>query len=601
MVWASKGFIILRLTKLGDLLREELIDVALRKKPADIVIKDGNLVNVYTGEIYRSDVAIKSGRIASVGRSDGLVSNNTTVVNAKGKYLVPGLIDGHVHIESSMMEVTQFARAVLPIGTTGVITDWHEVGVVAGLRGIKTMLDIGSRTPLKIYWVVPSHGPVLKGLETVGFLIGPKEINGALKWREAIGLSEALAAGVASHSKPLLNSIRSTIELGKTVEGHAAGFGGDELQSWVAAGVESDHEPTTTEEALERVRLGIGLMMREGSVSKDLTECVKVLTQRRIDPQNCMMVTDDAHPTDLVKSGHMNFKVRRAIEEGVDPVTAIQMASLNTARHFRIDRDVGGIAPGKCADILIVDNLREFNIEKVFANGKLVAENGKFILRMDRPKYPAALRRTIHLKKRITPKDLMVNAGGKERVDVKVLLVHDDTLLKDVNRVTLSVKKGVVQPDVSKDVLALAVVERHKVTGNIGKGFVSGFGLRSGAIASTVAHDNHNIIIVGTNFEDMAVAANRLAQSQGGLIAVSDGRTLELVELPICGLLSDLPVAEVSKKLESLHGAVRKLGGKLRSPFMTMSFIPCAIPQLLMSDRGLVDPIRLKLVDLMEG
>ena len=582
-------------------MREELVDVALRQKPADIVIKDGNLVNVFTGEIYQADVAIKGDRIASVGKADGIISNSTAVVSGKGKYLVPGFIDGHVHIESSMMEVTQFARAVLPIGTTGIITDWHEVGVVAGLKGIKTMLEIGSKTPLKIFWVVPSHGPVLEGLETVGVLIGPKDIEKALKWKEAIGLSETLAAGVETHSKPLLDSIRFTIELRKTVEGHAAGFSGDELQSWVAAGAESDHEATTTEEALERARFGIGLMMREGSVSKDLTACIKVLTQHGINAQNCMVVTDDAHPTDLVKYGHMNFKVKRAIEEGVDPVTAIQMASLNTARHFRIDRDVGGIAPGKLADILVVNNLRELNIEKVFANGRLVGENGKFALPMSKPKYPAALRNTVHLKKRVAPKDLMATANvGTDRVDVKVLVVRDDTLLKDVERVALRVEKGAIQPDVSKDALALAVVERHRATGNIGKVFVSGFGLKSGAIASTVAHDNHNIIVVGTNFEDMAIAANKLAESKGGLTAVKDGKVLELIKLPICGLLSDLPVAEVGEKLEKLHKEVRKLGGKLRSPFMTMSFIPCAIPKLLVSDKGYVDPIELKLVDLLD-
>jgi len=583
-------------------MREELIDVALSKNPADIVIKNGNLVNVFTEEIYEADIAIKKDRIALVGNANALVNDETTIVNGMGKYLVPGLIDGHVHIESSMMEPTQFARAVLPLGTTAVVTDWHEVGAVVGLNGVRKMLDVCLKNPLKVFWVVPSHVPFLKGLETTGAEIGFKEIKEALKWEEAVGLSEVLVAPVLSHDKSLLNSISSTIEMRKTVEGHAAGFGGRELQSHVAAGVESDHEATTTDEALERARLGVGLMMREGSVSKDLSSCIKVLTERRVNSQNCMMVTDDVHPTDLVKFGHMDYKVRRAIEEGVNPVKAIQMASLNTARHFRIDRDVGGIAPGKFADILIVNNLKEFKIEKVFASGKLVAQNGEFVSKISEPKYPATLRNTFHLKRKIEPKDLMIRTNAeKDHVDVQVIGVRDDTLLSDANRATLHVKNNVVQPNISGDIIEVAVVERHKATGNIGKAFISGFGLKKGAIASSVAHDNHNIINVGTNFEDMAFAVNKLAKAQGGLIAVENGKCLELIELPICGLLTNLSVFELGEKLENLHEIVRNLGGKLKSPFMTLSFVTCAIPKLCISDRGLIDPVKLKFVDLIKN
>jgi len=582
-------------------MREELIDVALRKESADTVIKGSNLVNVFTGEIYEADVAIKNQRIALVGKSDGLISSKTTVVNGKGKYLVPGLIDGHVHVESSMMEVSQFARAVLPLGTTGVITDLHEVGVIVGLGGIKKMLEVAATTPLKIFWVVPSHGPVLEGLETVGRVIGLREIKEALKMEEAIGLSETLAAGVASHNETLMEAVRETIKLRKTVEGHAAACSDDALQAWVANGAESDHEATTAEEALERARLGIGLMMREGSVAKDLSACIKVLTQNNIDTQKCMMVTDDAHPTDLARLGHLNFKVKRAIEEGIDPVTAIQMVSLNTARHFRIDRDVGGIAPGKLADILVVDNLRNFNIEKVFANGKLVANNGKFILPMVTPKYPRGFMNTMHLKKRIKAKDLMASTGaGKGQVKVKVLEVFNDTILKNVKVVDLEVKGGVIQPDVSKDALAYAVVERHKTSGNVGKVFLSGFGIKKGAIGSSVNHDNHNISVVGTNFEDMAVAVDKIVDARGGLVAVRGGKVLEMIKLPLFGILTDTPLEKLTVELEKLHEAVHKLGCKLRSPFMTMSFISCAIPQLLVSDLGYVDPIALKRVDLLE-
>jgi adenine deaminase len=342
-------------------------------------------------------------------------------------------------------------------------------------------------------------------------------------------------------------------------------------------------------------------MIREGSVAKDLSACIKVLTQNNIDTQKCMMVTDDAHPMDLTKLGHLNFKVKRAIEEGVDPVTAIQMVSLNTARHFRIDRDVGGIAPGKFADILVVDNLRNFNVEKVFANGKLVAEKGRCILQMAEPRYPPAFLDTMHLKKSITPRDLMACANSeKQQVKVKVLGVFNDTIIKDVKTVALKVKGGVIQPDVSKDALAYAVVERHKATGNVGRVFLSGFGIREGAIGSSVNHDNHNISVVGTNFEDMAVAVNTIAEAKGGMVAVKESKVLGMIKLPIFGILADTPLEKLTVELERLHDAVNKLGCKLKSPFMTMSFISCAIPKLLVSDKGYVDPIALKRVDLVE-
>jgi len=580
-------------------MHEKIISVALGKVPADVAIKNGNLVNVFTGEIYGADVAIFGNRIAAVGDVEHCIGDRTTIIDANGKYLVPGLIDGHVHMESSMMDPLNFAKALLPLGTTSIVTDLHEIGTVMGLNGIREMLNICWETPLKFFLVVPSHVPFLKGLETTGAEIGLDEINEALKWKEAVGLSEVLVPPVISQNDSLLRSIERTIALGKTVEGHAAGFSGKELQAHVASGVESDHEATTAGDALERARLGIGLMIREGSVSKDLSACIKVLTEFRINAQNCMLATDDIHPIDLVKYGHMDYKVRRAIEEGVDPVIAVQMATLNPARHFRIDRDVGGIAPGKIADILIVENLRKFKVERVIANGKIVAQHGKFTLNVGIKNYEN-FKNTVRLRGEIKPEDLKINSNdGEPRVDVRTIVVKDDTLLKDEKIVTLDVEDGSILPDTSGDILEVAVVERHKGTGNIGKAFISGFGLRDGAIASSVAHDNHNIIVVGTNLEDMADAVNKLAKAGGGLVAIEDGKCLGLIELPICGLLSTLDVSEMRRELEVLHEAVRNLGCGLKSPFMTLSFVTCAIPRLCISDKGLIDPVRFELVDLI--
>jgi len=579
----------------------ELVGVALGREPADIVIKGGRLVNVDTAEIEDGvDVALKGKRIALVGDGRHCIRKGTTVIEAKGKYLTPGLFDAHVHVESSMVTVTQFARAVLPHGTTGVFIDPHEIANVLGMLGVKIMLDEGADLPLKVFVTIPSCVPSAPGLETNGAEIGPADIAEGLKWERVVGLGEVMNfPGVLAGDKKTHGEIRAALDRHKVVEGHAPGLLDRRLSAYVAAGIRSDHESITREEAIEKLRLGMKLEIREGSTAKNLKALVKPIIELKLDTRHCLLATDDRHPSDLVREGHMDHVIRRAIEEGLDPIRAIQMATINTAEHFGVDGELGSISPGKLADILIVNDIEKFSAEKVIADGWLVAENGRLTIKFPAPRYPKFARRTMNLKQ-VTPKDFDVRAPVKKgKVKVRVIGLVEGQVFTKQEIASLKVEDGLVKSDLGNDILKAAVVERHRATGNIGRGFVRGFGMKKGAIASSVGHDAHNITIVGTNERDMAVAVNVVARMGGGQVVVNKGKVLSKVELPIAGLMSDKPVEAVSSELEVLHRVAKRLGIELKSPFMRLSFLPLAvIPKLRITDKGLVDVEKFKLVDL---
>jgi adenine deaminase len=584
-------------------LEKELMDVCLGKIFADTVIMGGELVNVNTEEIYQADIAIKNGKIAFIGNVEKLIGPQTKKIDAHGKYIIPGFIDAHIHFESSMMSITHFANAVLPRGTTSIVSDLHEIGAVTGFKGIKFMLEEAKKTPLKVFLNVPSELPFDPIFGSSGAKVEFKEIEDALSWEEAVGLSEVQPFHIFGHEESIIKRIALAIKNRKTIEGHAPALIGDKLQAYLSFGISSDHEATCKDEALERIRLGIDLMIREGSVATDLKEVIKVITEKRIDSRHCILVTDDEDPIDLVKLGHMDYKVKRAIEEGVDPVKAIEMATINPAEHYNLESKVGTIAPGRFADILIINNLRELNIEMTIANGNLVSKNGKMIIELKPPEYPEFLMKTFKLKRKIIPNDFefFVEKELKE-VKVRVIGVKDGTLLKDAKIALLKVKDGKVLPDLENDIIKIAVVERHQATGNIAKAFINGFGLLDGAIASSVAHDHHNIVVIGTNSEDMAKAVNLIADIQGGLTIVKDGKVLGVLELPIGGLLANKPVDELKEKLEELIRITHELGCKLRSPFMALSFVPLAyIPAYGISDKGLIDVLKFELVNPIIG
>jgi adenine deaminase len=582
--------------------RTELVSVALGKKPADVVIKGGHLVNVYTAEIEDGvDLALKGKRIALIGDAGRCVGKSTSVIDAEDKYVIPGLLDSHIHIESSMVTVTQFARAVLPHGTTGVFIDPHEIANVLGMRGVRLMYNEGADLPLKVFVTMPSCVPSAPGLETNGGEITLADVREGLKWDRVVGLAEVMDfPGVLSIDRRIHGEIRAALDCQSVVEGHAPGLLGEKLSAYIAAGISSDHESSTREEAVEKLRLGMKLEIREGSAAKNLRALVEPILGLGLDTRHCLLATDDRHPSDLIGEGHMDHVIRRAIEEGVDPVSAIQMATINTADHFGLASEVGGISPGKVADILILDSLEKFSVEKVIADGKLVAQNGKLAVKLPLPIYPKFTKRTIKIKQ-VNPGDFDARIARNE-VDARVIGVTEGQIFTEHEIVPLKVEDGVVKPDISQDIVKVAVVERHKRTGNIGLGFVRGFGIEKGAIASSVSHDAHNVSVIGTDSRDMSVAVNAVARMGGGQVVVDKGKIVSGIKLPIAGLMSDKPVEKIASDLELLHKDAEDIGIRLKSPFMQMSFLTLAVvPNLRITDRGLVDVEKFKLVDLIVG
>lgn len=584
--------------------RIELVEVALGRRPADLVIKGGHLVNVYTAEIEDgTDLAIRGKRIALVGDVERCIGKNTSVIEAENKFIIPGLLDSHIHIESSMVTVTQFARAVLPHGTTGVFIDPHEIANVLGMRGVKLMHDEGEDLPLKVFVTLPSCVPSAPGLETNGAEMSLADVVEGLKWDRVVGLAEVMDfPGVLSGNKKIHSEISATLDRRGVVEGHAPGLHGEKLSAYVAAGIASDHESSTGEETLEKLRLGMKVEIREGSAAKNLKALIEPILRLGLDTRHCLLATDDRTPSDLISLGHMDHLVRRAIDEGIDPVSAIQMATINIAGHFGVDRELGGIAPGKIADVLIVNSLEKFSVEKVIADGKMVAENGKLSVKLPLPSYPKFAKGTINMKE-VNPQDFDVKTPDKrDEVDIRVIGLNEGEIFTDHEIVPLEVEDGLVKPNLLQNISRAAVVERHHRTGNVGLGFVRGFGIKKGAVASSVAHDAHNVIAVGTNPKDMSVAVNAIARMGGGQVVVDKGKILSQIKLPIAGLMSDKPVDEVSNELEQLHKKAVGLGIRLKSTFMQLSFLTLAVvPKLRITDRGLVDVEKFELVDLIVG
>ena len=577
----------------------ELIQVALGQKPADIVIKNGKLVNVITHEVYETEIAIANGKIASTGPVPaGAIGPDTQVIDAKGMYLAPGFMDAHIHIESSMLSYTEFAKMVVKHGTTAVATDLMEVTIVSGVEGMKEVLAESKNTPVKLYYPVPAFMEE-NGLQTTGSTLHPEMIDQLIQLPEAVGLAEVLAPPILAGSPASAHMLELAKKYHKTAEGHAPAVMGEALNAYVGAGVTSDHESTNKEEALAKLRAGLHVLMREGSASTDLRPCLKIITEEHVDTRYCSMVSDDIDALHISRKGHLDNKVRIAVEEGVDPVTAIQMVTINPAENFHLQDQLGSITPGKIADIVFLSSLEKCSVEKVIANGELVVDDQKLTHELPAPNYSNLLRGTVKLSHKITGDDLVLKVDPKyTTAKVHVIGASHDTLLTDALEADLPVKGGVVQPDVDNDVLRIACVERYGKNGSVGKSFIKNFGLKSGAIAISVGHDHHNITVVGTEAEDMAFAVNRVAELQGGLVLVKDGKVLSEIPLPICGLLSDLDGETVANKLEEMIAVLRTLGCEVPSPNITLSFITLIfIPCFGITDQGLFDVREFKIID----
>ncbi|MDD5765871.1 MAG: adenine deaminase [Candidatus Marinimicrobia bacterium] len=562
---------------------DRLIRAARGEARIDLLLKNVQLVNVLSGEIYRTDIGIDNGRIVGFGNY-----SSEETIDLDGHYIAPGLIDGHVHVESSLLSPVEFARTVLPFGTTTVVADPHEIANVLGSDGIHLMIDLSEKLPIDIFFMIPSCVPATH-LETAGAVLTVTEMKNWIDHPRVLGIGEMMNfPGVLFGVPEVLEKL--AIVGDKAIDGHAPLLSGNDLSAYVGAGISSDHESTSPGEAREKLRNGMFLMIREGSAARNLETLLPVVTS--LNSSGCGFVTDDRHPDFLMDFGHIDGMVRKAIQLGLNPINALQMASLNTARHFNI-RKTGAIAPGYFADMIVFDDFEHFTVQKVFKRGRLVAENGKPIV--DIPSVSNLRYGSVQVGQ-LDRERLKIDAKGKS---VHVIEIVPDQILTKKTVCEATIHAGQVVSDISRDILKIAVIERHHRTGNIGLGFVKGLGLKSGAIASTVAHDSHNLIVVGVTDEDMLAAVAAIVQMNGGQVVVENGKVQATLPLPLAGLMSDRPVSVVREKMDELNRAARKLGSIPENPFMTLSFLALpVIPELKITDKGLVDVGRFDFIPL---
>ncbi|WP_170456909.1 adenine deaminase [Ruegeria arenilitoris] len=582
-----------------------LIAVAAGREAADMVIRGGIWINVHSREALPDhSIAIAAGRVAYVGPdASHCIGPDTQIIEAKGRYMIPGLCDAHMHIESGMLTPAEFARAVIPHGTTSMFTDPHEIANVLGLDGVRMMHDEALMQPVNIFTQMPSCAPSAPGLETTGYEITAEDVAEAMTWPGIIGLGEMMNFPGVIHADPkMLAEIAATQRAGKTVGGHYASPDlGPDFAAYVAGGPADDHEGTCEADAIARVRQGMRSMMRLGSAWYDVESQITAVTEKGLDPRNFILCTDDCHSGTLVNEGHMNRVVRHAIACGCDPLIALQMATINTATHFGLEREIGSITPGRRADVILSSDLTDLPIEMVIARGQVVAENGA--IKVDCPHYdwPDRARNTVHLGHALAAADFEITAPeGANRVRANVIGVVENQAPTQALKAELPIIGGLVEGE--GDVCQIALVERHRATGGVTNAFVSGFGYQGRmAMASTVAHDSHHMIAVGTDRDQMALAANRLAEVGGGITIFRDGEELALVELPIAGLMSDSPAADVAAKAQKMVEAMHACGCQLNNAYMQHSLLALVvIPELRISDLGLVDVRTFEKIDLLE-
>ncbi len=562
------------------------IAIALGEEPVDLLLENGKLVNVFSGEIHDASVAIHQGRVVGFGKYEARKTEDL-----QGRYICPGLIDGHLHLESSMLSIPEFARNVVPLGTTAVVADPHEIANVLGLDGIKFVLDSSEGLPLRVFVMLPSCVPATP-FETSGANLSAADLEQLKDHPRVLGLAEVMNfPGVLFRDPDVLAKLAAF--KGRVIDGHAPGLSGKELAAYVTAGIGSDHECTVLQEAQEKLRTGMRIMIRQGSAAQNLDELLPVVTE--FNARNCFFVTDDMDPRDIEKHGHIGGLVRMAIGKGMSPIRAIQMASINTATYFRL-KGLGAVLPGYSADLLILDDLSQFKVCRVYQGGRLVAEQGKLVVPSESGvslKVPGSVK--VNFDK---VREFAIAAGG-ESVNVIEVVPGQIVTKRAVEKPLL--KNGEVLADPARDILKIAVVERHHGSGAYAVGLIRGFGLKSGAMACTVAHDSHNIIVVGTNDGDMMVAVREIAAMGGGMLVVDNGQVKAKLPLLIAGLMSDRPLEEVRSGLEDATRAARELGCPLEAPFATLSFMALTpIPELKITDQGLFDSVNFKFTGLFQ-
>jgi adenine deaminase len=567
---------------------------------ADLVVRNGTLVNVVSEEIYPADVAIFGDRIVATGQVERYVGPGTRILDAGGKFLCPGLIDGHLHVECSKMSITSFAKAVVPLGTTSIISGLDQILVVAGLEGARAFLDEAKAGPLKVFWGAPCKTPYTLPRSNVGHYFGPRDHEATHAWPECVGIWETVREFIQEMDEDVL----SALEIARTSRLPALGCApmarGTDLNAYLAAGIRLDHESYTAEEMLEKLRNGMFVVIRESSISHFLSENLRLVTEMGIKAtRRISFCTDDVVASDILRRGHLDNMVRMAIAMGVPPLTAIQMATVNSAEAYRIDHLVGSISPGRIADILIVDDLRQFKVERVVTNGRLAAEAGKLTARLEPPPRGPSLTRTFKAEP-VAAEEIRVPSGSRQaQTRVLAMAVSPDRIfVRKRFDVSLPVVDGAVQADAAQDVQYVTVVERYGRTRNRPTAFVAGFGLKSGALATSTAPDDNNIVCVGTNAVDMAVAINHIIAGNGGQVVVDRGKVAAFLPLPIGGIVSDLEPEEMAAREAELDDAARALGCGLPWPFMYMFVLQItAIPDYAITDLGPIDCINLKVFD----
>jgi adenine deaminase len=569
---------------------EKLIAAARGGVPADLVLENARIVNTFTGEVEEGNISIYQGYVAGVGD----YREARRVMDLKRRYVAPGLIDGHTHVESSMLHPAQYARAVVPRGTCALVTDLHEIANVTGLKGIRYMIECTRRLPLDFYFMAPSCVPATRHLETSGASVGADEVRAALRWRNVIGLGEVMNfPGVLAGDRELMDKIRLSGD--NPVDGHAPGLRGKDLNAYVAAGIGSDHECTLLAEAREKLRCGMYIMIREGSSEKNLDDLLPAVTDETY--RRCFFVVDDRTCADLLREGDIDAVIRKAISRGMDPIRALQMATINTAEYFRLRR-VGAVAPGYVANLIVVGDLNRLDVQMVFYRGRLVARDG-------RPMFQAVTSRDPEVTNTVRVKKLTLESlrmPGREANPVPAIEIIPRQIVTRRIDVEPKCENGLVISDTERDLLKLAVIERHRATGNIGLGLIRGFGLKKGALGTSIAHDSHNIVVVGTSDQDMLAVVEEIEKLQGGLAVASEGRVLGSLALPVAGLLSEEPLETVVDRLEELERLSRTLGCPLPSPFATLSFVALpVIPEVRLTDRGLVDVAASKIIPPTSG
>jgi adenine deaminase len=567
---------------------EAMITVARGEEPADLLLRNAQLVNVLSGEVHPANIAIYHGRVAGFGDYQ---AHHT--VDLEGRFVCPGLIDAHVHLESSMVQPAEFARAVVPRGTIAVVCDPHEIANVLGLDGVRYILDASEGLPLHVYLMAPSCVPATH-MESAGAELTATDIEEILTHERVLGLAEMMNfPGVLFRVPSVLEKIR--IAGDRPVDGHAPGLSGLDLNAYIAAGIHSDHECGELEEAREKLRRGMHIFIREGTATRNLHTLLPLVT-----PANarlCHFCSDDRHPATLLSEGSIDDIVRQAISWGLDPITAYQMATINTAQYFGL-RNVGAVAPGYRADLLVLDDLETVQVAQVYSVGKLAAEGGRFLpSTADLPQVP--IQPSVHLDLSTLDFTIPVGEGSTHDRRARIIGIIPGQVVTEDLRLEPTIEDGRVVSDPSRDLLKMAVVERHRGTGNVGLGLVKGMGLKRGAIASSVAHDSHNIIVIGTSDAEMQACVAAVAEMGGGQVVVADGEVQVACPLPIAGLMSDRPLEEVRDSVEAVTEAARSLGCTLPDPLMTMSFLALpVIPTLKLTDRGLVDVNRFDFVPL---